>query len=113
MTDDRDYVLSCLRRAAENDYSWPVSPSEAKALLAEIERLRELLDVKSHEAGLYARRMEQAQRSRDDARAKERAAVATYLRGLADDYGVCIDLSLAEQAGIIERGEHCREEQKK
>jgi hypothetical protein len=41
----------------------------------------------------------------------ERAAVVAYLRGLADDYGVCIDLSLAEQADIIECGEH-REETK-
>ena len=41
---------------------------------------------------------------------EERAAVVAYLRGLADDYGVCIDLSLAEQADIIERGEHRREE---
>lgn len=40
----------------------------------------------------------------------ERAAVVAYLRGLADDYGVCIDLSLAEQADRIERGEHRREE---
>ena len=39
----------------------------------------------------------------------ERAAVAAYLRGLADDYGVCIDLSLAEQADKIESGEHRRE----
>ncbi len=42
----------------------------------------------------------------------ERAAVVAYLRGLADDYGVCIDLSLAEQADIIERGEHRRAEAK-
>lgn len=40
----------------------------------------------------------------------EREAVVAYLRGLADDYGVCIDLSLAEQADIIERGDHRREE---
>ena len=39
----------------------------------------------------------------------ERAASVAYLRGLADDYGVCLDLSLAEQADIIERGEHRRE----
>lgn len=48
-------------------------------------------------------------RADDLATEAERAAVATYLRGLADDYGVCIDLSLAEQADIIERGEHRRE----
>ena len=43
--------------------------------------------------------------------AEERAAVVAYLRGLADDYGVCLDLSLAEQADIIERGMHRREGQ--
>jgi len=42
--------------------------------------------------------------------AAERAAVVVYLRGLADDYGVCLDLSLAEQADIIERGEHRKED---
>lgn len=57
-------------------------PATARVLLAlqdEVDRLRELLDAKSHEAGLYARRMEQAQRSRDEARAEERAAVVAYL----------------------------------
>jgi hypothetical protein len=39
----------------------------------------------------------------------ERPAVVAYLRGLADDYGVCLDLSLPEQADIIERGEHRKE----
>jgi len=42
--------------------------------------------------------------------AAERAAVVAYMRGLADDYGVCLDLSLAEQADIIERGEHRKED---
>lgn len=55
------------------------------ALVAEVERLRGETD-------------------------RERAAVVAYLRGLADDYGVCIDLSLVEQADKIERGEHRREE---
>ena len=53
--------------------------------------------------------VEEVERLRDEV-AAERAAVAAYLRGLADDYGVCIDLSLAEQADIIERGEYRREE---
>ena len=42
---------------------------------------------------------------------QERMVVGDYLRGLADDYGVCIDLSLAEQADKIERGEHSRKEE--
>jgi len=42
---------------------------------------------------------------------QERMDVAAYLRGLADDYGVCLDLSLADQADKIERGEHSREKE--
>ena len=124
-----DYILASLRRAGENGYSWSVSPDEATALVAEIERLRALeadaerarvkadlwnyyeAFVKANGAGSITDLVVQ----RDEARAAvgaERAAVATYLRGLADDYGVCIDLSLAEQADIIERGEHRREEEK-
>ena len=61
------------------------APADIAGLVAEVERLRAEV-------------------------AAERAAVAAYLRGLADDYGVCIDLSLAEQADIIERGEYRREE---
>lgn len=67
------------------------------ALQAEVDKLRELLDAKSHEAGLYARRMEQAQRSRDEARAEERAAVVAWLRGEAAAFA---------EADCIERGEH-------
>jgi hypothetical protein len=64
------------------------APADIGALIAEVERLRGEVE-------------------------RERAAVVAYLRGLADDYGVCIDLSLAEQADIIERGEHRREEGEK
>ena len=35
-----DQILIALRRAAANDYSWSVSPHEAAALVAEVERLR-------------------------------------------------------------------------
>jgi hypothetical protein len=87
--------------------------AERLAALLDAERentaLRELLDAKSHEAGLYARRMEQAQRSRDDARAEERAAVVAWLNAEAErvDCGHIEDL-----ADRIERGEHRREEEK-
>ena len=40
MTDRMDYVLRCLQRAADNSYAWSVTPAEAGALVAEIERLR-------------------------------------------------------------------------
>lgn len=86
----------------------------ARALLAlegEVERLRELLDAKSHEAGLYARRMEQAQRSRDEARAEERAAVVAWLREQQESVGLPLTAAGYEHAAdAIERGEHRREE---
>lgn len=74
-------------------------------------RLRELLDAKSHEAGLYARRMEQAQRSRDEARAEERAAVVAWLLAGTADCAACMDEAVVRLAREIERGEHRREEE--
>ncbi len=71
---------------------------ENTALRAEVARLRVInADLRRMVDGL------------ETAAHEERAAVVSYLRGLADDYGVCLDLSLAEQADIIERGEHRRE----
>lgn len=135
------YVLSSLRRAAENAYSWSLTPNEAGLLVAEVERLRaevaesearrlqllddagglenecrtlrELLDAKSHEAGLYARRMEQAQRSRDDARAEERVAVVAWLREKAEMVYDNTDAhhALWLAAETVERGEHRPEEE--
>lgn len=87
------------------------------ALQAEVDRLRELLNVKSHEAGLYARRMEQAQRSRDKARAEERAAVVAWLRHgrwveksvhMRHEYDIPVSSAIHDAADIIERGEHRR-----
>jgi len=71
-------------------------------LLAEVKRLRlDRADIEHYFD--FARNKEKL---------LERQAVVAYLRGLADDYGVCLDLSLVEQADIIERGEHRREEEK-
>jgi cell division protein FtsB len=40
MPDKLDTVLSSLRRAADDNRSWPVYPTEGMALIAEVERLR-------------------------------------------------------------------------
>lgn len=40
--DPLAYPLRCLRRAAENGYSWSLPPDEALAVVAEVERLRAL-----------------------------------------------------------------------
>ena len=87
-----DYILASLRRAAENGYSWSVSPDEATALVAEVERLR----------GEAAQERE-----------AERAAVVAWLRDEVDDDDnpegplACV---LAYAANAIERGVHRREE---
>ena len=85
------------------------------ALRAEVDTLRDLLDAKSHEAGLYARRMEQAQRSRDEARAEERDAVVAWLRRKATDDFCALRVKEAcdaeKSADAIEAGEHRREEE--
>lgn len=85
------------------------------ALQGEVDRLRELLDAQSHEAGLYARRMEQAQRSRDEARAEERAAVVAWLRASAPrgkaQRAALVARVMGDAARDIERGEHVREEE--
>ena len=52
----------------------------AREAVARMARLRELADQKAHEAGLYARRMEAAQRSRS----AERAAIVAWLRERAN-----------------------------
>ena len=84
-------------RNSRSVMGWP-DFATISALLAEIERLR--LDRADIDHAF----------ARNKAMMLEREAVVAYLRGLADDYGVCIDLSLAEQADIIERGEHRRKE---
>ena len=91
-----DAVRDALGNGADEE-AWPVgmtlpeAVARLRAMPAEVER-------RAHEAGLYARRMGEAQRSRDKARDDERAAVVAWLRG--NTCG-CHDF-----AGDIERGEH-------
>ena len=128
-----DYALTSLRRAAEHGGAWPVSPGEAAALVAEVERLREnaearervmrreevILRVAQRERDkllaeverLRAQRVldnEEAARlydfARDKGAALERDATVAYLRAP----GTCCSPDvLAEN---IERGDHRREE---
>ena len=84
----------------------------ARMAVTRMERLRELADEKAHEAGLYARRMAEAQEARRKAREEERAAVVAWLRDDPDWpwCAACRDASLYEHADAIERGEHRHEE---
>lgn len=79
------------------------------ALQAEVDRLRELLDAKSHEAGLYARRMEQAQRERDELRAENRKLRDVLAWSEAQCPGKCAGVCGDALTYAAERGEHRRE----
>lgn len=96
-----DYTLSMLRRAVDARLSWPVSPAEAAALLAEVEHLR--ADNERYGSQLEA--------AHDRGVAEERAAVVAYLRSQAEVF-VDDERALCRAATIIERGEHRREEDK-
>jgi len=96
-TDPLAYVLSCLRRAADNSYPWSLTPTEAGAVVAEVERLRA-------ERHLDNADLAQAYDfARNKGEALERAAVVAWLRKGWDE-------SRRYAADAIERGEHRREE---
>jgi hypothetical protein len=104
-----DQILIALRRAAANDYSWSVSPHEAAALVAEVERLRaevDLLRTGREAARNYADRVE----AEVVALRGERAAVVAWLR--AEAYLTLYKATPSDVADAIERGEHRREEEK-
>lgn len=105
-TDTLTYVLSSLKRAAENAYPWSLTPNEAGLLVAEIERLRDQRRLDNAEAAQVY------DFARDKGKALERAAVVAWLRGGAGLRGgepaeEWDDLWVA--ARDIERGEHRRE----
>ena len=104
-----DYILASLRRAAENGYAWSVSPDEATAVVAEVERLRGEVSLLQQEARI--------RRNISDGLAAEvaaeRAAVVAWLHHAADArYYDCCCGPVAACADAIERGEHRREETK-
>jgi FtsZ-binding cell division protein ZapB len=113
-----------LRRAATHDHPWIVSPAEAGALVAEMERLREEVErlqqdaviARSAETSLTVEveqlRVERARTSHMRSslgtalmleREKERAAVVTYLLAPGTS---CDNCTLAEAIG---RGDHITE----
>ena len=115
-----DQTLIALRRAAENDYPWSVSPHEARALVAEVEHLRATVAALrasvpplhpadyGHEAWTVAlvEAKKEGARSAVEERAAERAAVVAWLRRVATDARDVFD----RIADDIEEGEHSREE---
>jgi len=106
-------ILTALGHAVEGGYAWSVYPSEAKALLAEIERLRaevDLLRTGREAARSYADRVE----AEVVALRGERAAVVAWLGAEVD---AAMEMYLPVRAGTflecaeaIERGAHRRED---
>ena len=98
MTDPLTYVLSSLRRAAEEGFPWGVLPNEADALVAEVERLRAQRALDNDALA----------RAWDEGRDMERAATVAWLR----EPGEYVDPACARLADCIERGDARREEKK-
>jgi hypothetical protein len=94
-----DYVLSSLRRAADNAYPWSLTPTEAGALVAEVERLREERRLDNED---LARAYDFA---RDKATALERQRVVALLRTLDDRWGTGGSLC-STAADLIENSDH-------
>jgi len=96
VTDPLTYVLAALRRATDNSYSWSLTPTEAGALVAEVEHLRE----KNADLRLMVDGLETAAH-------EERAAVVAWLREVRDTSETAYasdDLDYA--IAVIERGAH-------
>lgn len=88
-----DYTLSMLRRTVDARLSWPVSPAEAAALVAEVEHLR--ADNERYGSQLEA--------AHDRGVAEERAAIVAYLRHQAEVF-LDDELVLCRTATDIENG---------
>ena len=122
-TDPLTYVLSCLRRAADNAYPWSLTPTEAGALATEVARLRgerdhyrrameyadaeaERLRAEADEMRRWAEEAAHAENlnAQDARRVKEQ--IVAWLR----EPGKYVDPACARLADAIERGAYCREE---
>ncbi len=96
-TDPLAYVLSCLRRAADNAYPWSLTPTEAGALAAEVARLR-------GERDHYRRAMEYA-----DAEAERLREENRKLRDVLEWVNTQCPGKCAGVCDAALRGEHRRE----
>ena len=107
MSDAQDvlrYVLSCLQRASENAHPWSLTPNEAGVLVAEVERLRDQVEVRIQHGHNLRTMLESATET-------ERAAAVKHLLGGTADCVECLDEAVVRLAREIERGEHRREEE--
>ena len=103
-------IISALARAVENNHPWSVYPSEASALLAEIQRLRAEAELGRTEAATmrsWAEEAAAAENENAEDATRERAAVVAWLTG--ENAARCRFISDAA-AMRIERGEHRRKE---
>jgi hypothetical protein len=109
-----DYPLACLKRAAEIGYPWSISPAEAAALVAEVERLR----AEADEMRRWAEEAAHAENLNAQDAQKERAAVVAWLREEAEPSPQSFTVRgkewakrIDDIADCIERGEHRRHEE--
>jgi hypothetical protein len=103
MTIDLDDIKSRIKRTSENDYTWLLGTHGGAALVAEVERLREML--------LNAGWPREAEELAAEALRYERAAVVAWLR---ENEGYVRPVAweiLSAAADCIERGEHRRKEE--
>ena len=110
-------IISALAHAVENNHPWSVYPSEASALLAEIQRLRAEAELGRTEAATmraWAEEAAKAENENAEDAMRERAAVVVWLREVADAPETYIDegIALRDASAAIKRGEHRREETK-
>ena len=99
-TDTITYVLASLRRASDNAFPWSLTPHEAGALVAEVERLREERRLDNED---LARAYDFA---RDKATALERQRVVAWLRSQVSQAVREEDLAYDRAATTIENGDH-------
>lgn len=99
-------IISALARAVEDGHAWSVYPSEARALVAEVERLR----VEAATMRSWAEEAARAENENAEDARRERAAVVAYLRRRPVTWRGASSPPFIMDAAGIERGEHRREE---
>lgn len=115
VTDALAYTLSMLRRSAEREQTWHVYPAEARALIAEVDRLRIEVDLLQQEARIRRAICDGFVADLETACNDVEARIVAWLRQRRldtreyDGSDNAVSLTLAVTADRIERGEH-REE---
>ena len=112
---DLEKLMQNIRITAGHSAPVLLMPAEALALVAEVERLNNLIaetNAASADSAIrWAQESREAYRQRDAATIEERSAVVTFLREVADAPETYVDEAIAIRGALfaIERGEHRKE----